>query len=218
MSTYKTSKAKENILRKIRQALASESLPIPYPDAEKLSGKLIHEPEEALDEAFASAFLQAGGNFVYCDNFDELVKNLQLMADARGWNEVFCPCVPLFSSLLEYKLPFLHEYNVSHESADACITDCEAAIAQTGSFLFSSRQNYGRTAPIYFPVHIVVLSHNQIIASLEKAIKMIHHKYRNQMPSMINLNTGPSRTADIEKTLVTGIHGPKEVFCFYLNA
>jgi L-lactate dehydrogenase complex protein LldG len=35
---------------------------------------------------------------------------------------------------------------------------------------------------------------------------------------MISLQTGPSRTADIEKTLVTGVHGPKEVFCFYVNA
>jgi L-lactate dehydrogenase complex protein LldG len=42
-------------------------------------------------------------------------------------------------------------------------------------------------------------------------------KYGDQMPSMISFATGPSRTADIEKTLVVGVHGPKEVYCFLLD-
>jgi L-lactate dehydrogenase complex protein LldG len=35
---------------------------------------------------------------------------------------------------------------------------------------------------------------------------------------MISLTTGPSRTADIEKTLVVGVHGPKEVYVFLVDA
>ena len=42
-------------------------------------------------------------------------------------------------------------------------------------------------------------------------------KYKNNLPSLISLATGPSRTADIEKTLVVGVHGPKEVFCFLVD-
>jgi L-lactate dehydrogenase complex protein LldG len=42
-------------------------------------------------------------------------------------------------------------------------------------------------------------------------------KYGNKMPSMVSFATGPSRTADIEKTLVVGVHGPKEVYCFLLD-
>lgn len=37
------------------------------------------------------------------------------------------------------------------------------------------------------------------------------------MPSMVTLITGPSRTADIEKTLVMGAHGPKELYVFLLE-
>ena len=218
MATYKTSKAKENILRNIRQALNEEQLPMPYPEADKGSFPLFHPPETNLEEAFAKSFTEAGGNFIFCNNYDEVSDYIQTLAYSRKWTEVFCPCVPLFSALMEYKLPFLHEYNMSHDRADACITDCEAAIARTGSFLFSSRQNYGRTASIYFPVHIVVLSPNQILPDIDNGLTMLRNKYRGKMPSMINLNTGPSRTADIEKTLVTGIHGPREVFCFYVDA
>jgi L-lactate dehydrogenase complex protein LldG len=57
-----------------------------------------------------------------------------------------------------------------------------------------------------------------VVPDIEDAFTFLKKKYGAQMPSMINLNTGPSRTADIEKTLVVGVHGPGEVFCFYVNA
>jgi L-lactate dehydrogenase complex protein LldG len=219
MAIYKTSKAKENILRKIRQALHDDAVPQPFPETDKRAenAPLFEMPDKPLEELFAETFTQAGGNFVFCNDYNEVAQNLSLLAESRNWTEVLCPCVPLFATLMEYKLPFLYEYNPARESANACITDCEAAIARTGSYLFSSRQNYGRTSSIYFPVHIVLLSYNQIFPDIDKALTMLQNKYQGKLPSMINLNTGPSRTADIEKTLVTGIHGPKEIFCFFVN-
>jgi L-lactate dehydrogenase complex protein LldG len=101
---------------------------------------------------------------------------------------------------------------------DACITGCELVVARTGSVLLSSRQNFGRTASIYYPVHIIVVYADQLVPDLKDAIVKLNEKYDGRWPSMLNLNTGPSRTADIEKTLVVGVHGPGEVFCFYVNA
>jgi L-lactate dehydrogenase complex protein LldG len=43
-------------------------------------------------------------------------------------------------------------------------------------------------------------------------------KYKDNLPSLITFATGPSRTADIEKTLVVGVHSPKEVYCFLVDA
>ena len=76
----------------------------------------------------------------------------------------------------------------------------------------------GRTAPVYYPVHIIVAYADQIVPDIDDAFALMKKKYGNDLPSMINLNTGPSRTADIEKTLVVGVHGPAEVFCFLVNA
>jgi L-lactate dehydrogenase complex protein LldG len=45
----------------------------------------------------------------------------------------------------------------------------------------------------------------------------LREKHGSSFPSMVSLATGPSRTADIEKTLVVGVHGPKEVFCFLID-
>ncbi len=219
MTTYKTSKAKENILRKIRTALQEESLPMPFPEAEKLQPSSFFNglSEGSMEETFAAEFSKIGGHFVFCNSQEDLLHNLHLLGESRNWTEVLCAHKPLFSFLVNNKIPFVREFNPSHEQAQACITDCEAAIARTGSFLLSSKQNHGRVASVYFPVHIVVVQPHQVVADIADGLKLLKQKYNDMLPSMINLNTGPSRTADIEKTLVTGVHGPKEIFCFFLN-
>ncbi|MCK5078809.1 MAG: LUD domain-containing protein, partial [Bacteroidales bacterium] len=49
------------------------------------------------------------------------------------------------------------------------------------------------------------------------ALKGMKEKYGQDLPSMISLITGPSRTADIEKTLVMGAHGPRELYVFLVD-
>src|SRR5690606_1761400 len=140
----------------------------------------------------------------YCANQQDLLENLRLLAESRGWSEVLCAHRPLFSFLINNKINFVREFNPYNEQAQACITDCETAIARTGSLMVSSRQNHGRVAPVYYPVHIVVLQPHQIVPDIADGLRLMKQKYTDMMPSMLNLNTGPSRTADIEKTLVTG--------------
>jgi len=56
-----------------------------------------------------------------------------------------------------------------------------------------------------------------LVYDIKDAIGSMKEKYQDNLPSLITLATGPSRTADIEKTLVVGVHGPKEVFCFLIE-
>ena len=78
-------------------------------------------------------------------------------------------------------------------------------------------QENGRIANVYAPVHICIAYTKQLVYDIKDALLNIHQKYI-QPPSLISLATGPSRTADIEKTLVIGVHGPKEVFCFLIES
>ncbi|HET8574262.1 MAG TPA: LUD domain-containing protein [Edaphocola sp.] len=219
MPTKTTSKAKENILRKIRTALQEEKAAKPYDDEAGSGGEVVFQPLSmpSLEESFALEFNKSGGFFAFCNGLDELAENLRQLALQKKWLEVMCADKDLFTVLIDKKLSFIREYNVQNNDMPACITNCEAAIARTGSMIFSSRQHYGRSASIYFPVHIVVLRPEQIVEDIGDGLALLKKKYKGHLPSMINLNTGPSRTADIEKTLVKGIHGPKEVFCFLVN-
>jgi L-lactate dehydrogenase complex protein LldG len=101
-------------------------------------------------------------------------------------------------------------------SCDVSVTSCESLVARTGSMLLSSAQN-GRTVSVYAPVHICIAHTNQLVFDIKDALGLVKKKYPADIPSLITFASGPSRTADIEKTLVTGIHGPKEVFCFLVQ-
>jgi L-lactate dehydrogenase complex protein LldG len=81
----------------------------------------------------------------------------------------------------------------------------------------SSVQQSGRTTSVYAPIHICIAYSKQMVYDLKDALTFLKEKYKNNIPSQITFASGPSRTADIEKTLVTGVHGPKEVYCFLVE-
>lgn len=220
MPTFKTSSAKENILRKIRTALNDQKVPMPYPEIGKPDFHTLYEfpADQDVTAVFATEFTKAGGKFIYNANAQELITNLQALCGNLDLHQVACAHKELFTFLIQNQVSQIRDLDIKNDSFDACITDCEVAIARTGSFIFSSKQNFGRTAPIYYPIHIVVLQPHQVVRDISDGLKLMKQKYQQHLPSMINLNTGPSRTADIEKTLVTGVHGPKQIYCFWLES
>jgi L-lactate dehydrogenase complex protein LldG len=93
------------------------------------------------------------------------------------------------------------------ESAQATITTAEALVALTGSVLVSAACG-GRGASVVAPVHIVVASADQIVPDLDAAFALMRERNTAFQNSYVCLITGSSRTADIEKILVMGAHGP----------
>lgn len=218
MQTFKTSKARENILSRIRKGLGGQPLPMPYPDVEKDMGDIFPDASHAQEELFAEAFIKLGGKFIFCENEQELLYNINMLHENRGWQQMLCADQRLLKLFQNNKMDIVSAADPKAESAEACITGCEMLVARTGSIMLTSKQNMGRVAPVYYPVHIVFAYANQIVPDIEDGFAMLKKKYGPDLPSMINLTTGPSRTADIEKTLVVGVHGPGEVFCFFINA
>lgn len=218
MQTFKTSKARENILARIRKSLSADKLPMPFPEADKVAGQFYPGPDMSPEEIFAETFISLGGKFIFAENEQELMAVLATMYENLAWKQLLCADPRLLKLFRNSKIDFIQPADPAAEGADACITGCEALVARTGSILLSSAQNMGRTAPVYYPVHIVFAYMDQVVFDVADALKLIRKRYNNALPSMINLATGPSRTADIEKTLVVGVHGPAEVYCILVNA
>jgi len=97
------------------------------------------------------------------------------------------------------------------EACDAGVTACEAAVSQTGSILVSSGTCGGRALSILPHVHVVVLPVACVTGTLGDAFDLIRERHAGRLPSMLSFITGPSRTGDIERILVLGAHGPKEL-------
>jgi len=207
------SSAKHNILKKIRQALATP-VPAPFPHHEN-ADNFFQPAQQDLEIEFAENFTKLLGKFSFCANKKELAEQLNILAKAREWDNIFCREAEIKHDLYTNGFSNFEAANV--HTCDASITSCELLIARTGSILMSTGQKSGRTTSVYAPVHICIAYTDQLVYDIKEGIEFIRKKYRDGMPSFITLATGPSRTADIEKTLVVGIHGPKEVFCFLVE-
>lgn len=98
------------------------------------------------------------------------------------------------------------------EGCDAGITTCESIVAQLGAILVSSASSGGRALSVLPHAHVVVADASQVVPDLGSALALAKARHGDTMPSMLSFITGPSRTGDIERILVLGAHGPKELF------
>jgi len=153
------------------------------------------------------------GQCVLCEDEQDLYSKLNLFVQQNNFPYLYCRDSYIADQLTIYKIPF--SVNESDfESMQAGITGCEFLVARTGSVLVSSASKSGRQMNVFPPVHIVLAHVSQLVNYPEDALIAIHEKYGDSLPSSISTITGPSRTADIEKTLVLGAHGPKELVVF----
>jgi L-lactate utilization protein LutC len=90
--------------------------------------------------------------------------------------------------------------------ADVGVTSAWAGVAETGTFVLHSRD--GRSAGLLPPVHVALLRTSGLVAGLTELYAVAA---ATGLPAALVQVTGPSRTADIEVTLVTGVHGPGAV-------
>ena len=97
-------------------------------------------------------------------------------------------------------------------NADLGITGVDYAIAETGTCVIVPAPGSSRLVSLLPPVHIALIERGQVLPSLDELFTLRRRDFVNgELGSYMNLITGPSRTADIEYKLVTGVHGPGEV-------
>lgn len=208
--------ARSAILGRIRGALKT---PLPLPDKPDFAAP-VHPPLPADDLAivFAANFQRIGGEFYYCASLEHLATQL-----AAFWANQPALALPyVWEPKLQYLLraagiAFRAQEDDFRQQAAVGLTSCEALVARTGSVLVSAGTASGRRLSIYPDQHMVLARPSQLVAEIGDALQQLQQRYGTSLPSMVSLTTGPSRTADIEKTLVLGAHGPRRLVLFLLE-
>jgi L-lactate dehydrogenase complex protein LldG len=200
---------REKIYKSIRNALI-EKTDNPFPDIDFESSVFV-ELKESEDLSFAQEFTRIGGKFAYCEDADDMAEKLKFIIHENKNKNIFCFDQNLRPLLEEHEIAFNDEPK-ELLNASIGITYCECLVARLGSVVVSSRQLSGRRLNVFPEVHVVVAKTNQLVKDLKSAFDLLKNKYTSGLPSAITVISGPSRTADIEKTLVMGAHGPKELY------
>ena len=99
------------------------------------------------------------------------------------------------------------------ESAEVGLTGADAVAASTGTLIVSSAPGKGRIPTILPAVHIAIVTLDQLVSNVEEWLVKERAAGNSTLENSANICfiSGPSRTADIEKQLVLGVHGPKQV-------
>jgi L-lactate dehydrogenase complex protein LldG len=91
------------------------------------------------------------------------------------------------------------------------ITGCFCAIAETGTLLLLSGPDTPASVSLLPETHIAVVPVARIVATMEDAFALLRAERPGTLPRAVNFISGPSRTGDIEQTIVLGAHGPCRV-------
>ena len=170
----------------------------------------IYKPiEGSLDSCFQAELALIGGESFSFKTDVELYAGLNSFLVEKRFSAVYS-CLPDIQNLL----PNVFLNSEPYADMDAAITECEFLVARTGSVLISSASYGGRQLNVFPPVHIVIAKRSQLVPFVTHALQALQEKYLGALPSLVSLISGPSRTADIEKTLVMGAHGPRELYVF----
>lgn len=104
--------------------------------------------------------------------------------------------------------------------ADMGITGVDYAIAETGTCVLVPRPGVSRVVSLLPSIHVAIVQPDQVYESLDDlfALRRLSFMYgRGNMGSYLSFISGPSRTGDIEQTIVVGVHGPLEVHMLIMD-
>lgn len=138
------------------------------------------------------------------------VDGLNLVRRAVAWTGFDALPWPAQGLEVECRPP-VREPQADREHGDLVgITGCFVAIAETGSLMLLSGPDTFASAALLPETHIAVVPVSRIVANLEEAFTRMRAEH-GQLPRATNIISGPSRTGDIEQTIVLGAHGPYRV-------
>ncbi len=213
----------------------AEEFPALEARAEAVRERAARETPELLDRMAETAALR-GWNVQRCDGAEEaldyvtsLARSLGATSVARSEQEVF-ETVPVDAAVAGagglcwpavYDGPSSRtEVRQRLAESDMGITGADYAIAETGSVVVLPRRGLSRLVSVVPPVHLAIVRPSDLLGTLDDlfALRRLEHvRNGGDMGSYLNFITGPSRTADIEQTIVVGVHGPREVHMVLLD-
>ena len=213
----------------------TQGLPEIESQAQAARDRIDQERLELLDKLAATAALR-GWNVQRCEGAEEaldyvawLVRSQAVTSVARSEQPVF-DTVPVDAAIAGAGglcWPAVYDGAASRTAvrqrlagSGMGITGADYAIAETGSVVVLPRRGLSRLVSVVPPVHVAIVRPSDVVGTLDDLFALRRLEYiRNggDMGSYLNFITGPSRTADIEQTIVVGVHGPREVHMALLN-
>ncbi len=215
------SHARDNILNRLRAAVAQVGDPAPeasaLPPLEFDRAERVARLKRLMEAMHAEVVVTDSAGWIAA------LKSILRQRTLNGL--LYAPETPIGAALAavwEDDLPPLVGYTQEVEQCkeqlfaiDAGITSTKGGIAEVGALILWPDAHEPRLMSLAPAVHIAVLDADRIHNSLTEA--MVRERWADGMPTNALLISGPSKTADIELVLTFGVHGPKELIVLIVD-
>jgi L-lactate dehydrogenase complex protein LldG len=202
--------SRERILEHIRAGLRTAVAEPSAQESARLIFEPINNPLERFQQECVANLMECALTADSATSAQQLAKVLRSLPDG----EVFAQDDPTLRQLIELAAPGRpirwSKEGAPSEASQATVTLAEALIAQTGSILVTASCG-GRGASVIAPCHIVYAHSSQLVPDLATALSRVSQERMLDSNSFACVISGSSRTADIEKILVQGAHGPRRL-------
>jgi L-lactate dehydrogenase complex protein LldG len=159
-----------------------------------------------MKDQFRAAAIAAG---CIVKSFSRLNDAVDYVTGLSGGRNMVASRLP--AGILEAFGEVMFVGEADYKDAALCVSFALAGIAETGSLLLDLSDPVQRSATALPPVHIVLLMPSSIVPDLFAMGEIINCYLVGSDNTYLSLTTGPSRTADIERVLTIGVHGPSEL-------
>ncbi len=165
-------------------------------------------------ERFTAVLTKIGGRVDRVRDLDAAAARVGALLAEAGAQRVAISDAPELAAMAKTWPPALRTLPVGTPrdellAADAGVTFAQHGIAETGTLVLASSREHNRLASLLPALHVAVLPCARLVGTLGEAFAVLRGADGAPIARTVTFVTGPSRTADIELTLVVGVHGPK---------
>ncbi|MEE2711993.1 MAG: lactate utilization protein [Planctomycetota bacterium] len=216
--------ARTHVLGQIRVHLSAARAGEAAPEAPSGSGEVgqCAMPEDVAGRVarFKSVLETVGGEVTIAADHDEAASALRHIVATRHVRRLAVSdddLVSDFAADLQDVELVASDDREALLGCDAGLSGAQWGVAETGSLVLSSAAERHRLVSLLPTVHVALLRATRILGGLDEALRHVADAGPDGLPRALTFVTGPSRTADIELTLVVGVHGPKELHVIVLQ-
>jgi len=219
--------ARDAVLARVRTALDKKDRAAARTDAEAYLAAHGHGPRPAMPADLVARFLQRATDMQ--SSVERLADRRDIppavvrYIDALGLPPALAAqkshagvCWPEFADLDWAGAGLAIEARPTKGADRLGITSAFCAIAETGTLVVLAGADTPTATTLLPDTHVAILGADRIVAGMEEAFALIRRE-RGALPRAVNMISGPSRTGDIEQTIVLGAHGPYRVHVLVLD-
>jgi L-lactate dehydrogenase complex protein LldG len=220
MKSQPPNPTKDELFSRIHHALGNVATPMAIPDPPAVNQSIarLASADDDLPAMFHTR-AAAVGMHIHRPKSDELVNHIVEFLKEQGAKSVALDHAPftddLPAALTEAGISMLDwredEKMDQQYDTDCGITGVAGCLAESGTLIVETGANTSRGLSLIPSLHIAIVRESDILPDMLDYWARKKGIHANEIPACFVFITGPSKTADIEGELVTGVHGPKEV-------